>query len=172
MSEMDWPPRIAPRGRVIDTPRLRVEVCAPGGAVLVSGDLDAGAQALCGGAERIGLGGQVGDAPCLAVIARDRGLLLLPAPLDIASGWDPRGFAATPADDAWLFLHVTGPAADEAIAEGCAVGLETGSPSAATLFAGHPALLLRRDGGYLLGVEAPQADAHLRWFLSVAASAG
>lgn len=163
MHEMDWPPRQAPEGQVVAMPGLRVEVLAPGGAALVSGDLDAAATELCGGAPQVGLGGRVGAPPFLAVIARDRGLLVTPAPLDVGSGWDRRGFVVTPADDAWLFLAITGPRADEVIAEGCAADPDGGSPSAATLFAGLAALLMRHPDGYLLGVEAPDGDTLLRW---------
>ncbi len=110
MREMEWPPRLPLAGLVVDLHDLRITPCSPGGATLISGDLDAGIEALTGEASRVGLGGVAGDPPFVLVIARDRGCLISQAPLNVESGWDARGFAATPADDAWLFFTISGPA--------------------------------------------------------------
>lgn len=172
MSEMDWPPRRDLAGALIAGESFRVTVRPPGGITLISGDLTAGAAALAHGAPWLGLGGRAGSQPALAVIARDRACLLTAAPLGISSRWDARGFAVTPADDAWIFLSLEGPGAGEALAQGCAADLDSGSPSAVALVTHAPAIVLRSDeGGYLLGIESPHVEAVLRWFEAIAAPA-
>lgn len=160
MREMDWPEPRPRTGPLIDEAGLQVGPGAPGGGVLISGDLDAALAVLAPGAPVLGLGAECPAPPFAVRIARDRALLVTDRPLDMLPGWNDAGFAATPADDQWSQVHVAGPDACEVIAEGTAADPDGGSPSAALRFAGLTCLLLRRDGGFLLFVEASQ-----RWFL-------
>jgi len=168
MREMDWPPRLPLSSAIVERPDLHIAPLPPAGATLISGDLDAAVASLAVTAPRIGLGDTVGDPPFLLVIARDRACLISQFPLDVEPGWDPRGFAITPADDAWVFFEIAGTCAGEVVGEGCAAALGCGSPSTATMFAGHFALLTRRADGFLLGVGASDAEAVARWLLAVA----
>lgn len=168
MHEREWPQPLALSAPIIERADLRIEAAQPAGATLISGDLDAAVASLVGSAPRIGLGDTIGERPFLLMIARDRGCLITTDPLEADAGWNPQGFAATPADDAWIFFTISGARADDVIAEGCAAATRSGSPSVATIFAGHAALLAWWQGGYFLGVEATDAEALARWFLAVA----
>lgn len=170
MRELDWPPPLPLSGPVVDLPDLRI-LPRPAGATLISGDLDAGLAAHAPSAPRIGLGGRIEAPPVLLVIARDRGCLITDEPLAIDSGWDARGFAATPADDAWAFFTLSGARAEAIVAEGCTASLDAGSRSAAVMFAGHLALLARLPDGFLLGVETSLAEALARWLQAAAGGA-
>ena len=133
------------------------------GQTLLSGDLNSAIAALSPGAAEVGLWA-VADAPAYAVrAARDRALLVTPAPLDLEPGWRD-GYVATPCDDAYAVIELSGPAIVDIIAEATAVDLGGGSRSAALLFAGVPALLYRSDPDTArLHVEAPLAAYIWTW---------
>ena len=96
-------------------------------------------------------------------IGRDRALLVSTTPLDIAPGWRD-GFAASEASDAFGVLELAGAELRALVAEATAVDPEAGSPSAAILFAGVPALLYRvAEDRARLHVEAPLAPYLWRW---------
>ena len=171
MDEREWAPRLTLSVPIVARDDLHIAAQPPTGATLLSGDIDAAIAALAPSAPCIGLGGMTGEPPYLLVIARDRGCLITPAPLEAETAWNRQGFALTPADDAWVFFVVSGTGAEAVIAEGCAADLAAGSPSAATLFAGHPALLVRNPKGFVLGVSAPEAESVARWLLAAATDA-
>lgn len=172
MDEREWAPRLPLSAPIVARSDLRIAALPPAGATLLSGDLDAALAAFAPDAPRIGLGGMTGAPPYLLVIARDRGCLVTPAPLDAEPGWHPQGFALTQADDAWAFFAITGTGADALIAQGCAADIDSGSPSAATHFAGHPALLVRQSDGFVLSTGTDQAEALVRWFTAAASEIG
>ncbi len=130
---------------------------------LVSGDLAAARAALAPGAGEVGLWGVAGEGTAIVRIARDRALVVSPPRFDIAPGWHD-GFAATPCDDAYAVIALSGPGIAALVAEGTAAGLAAGSPSAAVLFAGVSCLLYRtQPQAARLHVESPFAAYIWTW---------
>lgn len=141
------------------------------GQTLLSGDLDAARAALAPGAGEVGLWGIAGDGAHLIRIARDRALLVTPAPLAAAPGWRG-GFATTPCDDLYAIVEISGPGMPEVMSEATAADLTVGSPSAAVQFAGLPCLLCRtRPEVVRLYVESPFAAYIWTWLASITAGA-
>src|SRR5680860_1158911 len=130
MREMDWPDLPPLSGEIIARETLHVTAAAMGGALLISGNLDAAMTALAPGAPMLGQGGDIDSGIWAARIARDRALLVGSAPWDTAPGWHAGGYAVTQADDLWQAFLVTGDATARVIAEGTA-DPDAGSPSAA-----------------------------------------
>ena len=108
--------------------------------MLISGDLGAAIAALAPGAPLLGLYAPAPAGAHALRIARDRALLVTPAPLGAADGWRD-GWCATAVDDGWAAIDVEGPDAPSALAQGTSADLAAGSPSAAVLFAGFRCLL-------------------------------
>lgn len=133
------------------------------GQTLLSGDLDAAITALAPGAKEVGLWGLADANACAVRIARDRALLVTPAPLDVSPGWRG-GWVATPCDDAYTVLEVAGDALLEVIAEGTSADLQAGSRSAAVLFAGVTVFLWRTAPATVrLHVDSPLAAYLWTW---------
>lgn len=131
--------------------------------VLVSGDFRAALVAHAPKSAEVGLWGIASTDPVAVRIARDRVLLVGPAPFDMPSGWNA-GWAASPASDAWFVVDLDGPAVEEVIREGTAADIGGSSPSAAILFAGVQAILYRRGERHArLHVEAPFGPYLWRW---------
>jgi hypothetical protein len=162
MREMNWPPARRAEGALIERPRLRARAVQGRGNTLVSGDLEAAILALAPGAPMLGLYALARAGTHALRIARDRALLVTPAPIGAADGWR-EGFSATTVDDAWAAIDVAGPDAPFALAQGTAADLAGGSPSAAVRFAGLRCLLARTDDGFRLHVETPWLEALLTW---------
>ncbi len=162
MREMSWAPARRGTGTLIDGPRLTARALNGRGRVLVSGDLDAAIAALAPGAPLLGLTAPAPEGAHALRIARDRALLVTPAPLGAAEGWRD-GWCATAVDDGWATIDVDGPDAPSALAQGTSADLDAASPSAAVLFAGFRCLILRTDAGFRLHVEAPWLEALLTW---------
>ena len=162
MREMNWPPARRAEGVLIDRPRLAVRPLSGRGSTLVSGDLEGAVAALAPGAPMLGLYALAPDGPHALRIARDRALLVTPAPLRAADGWR-EGWCATSLDDGWAAIDVAGAEAPLALAQGTAADLEAGSPSAAVRFAGLRCLLARTEAGFRLHLEAPWLTALLTW---------
>ena len=133
------------------------------GQTLLSGDLRAAVSALAPGAPDVGLW-TLADSDAYAVrVARDRALLVTPAPLDLEPGWRD-GFVATPCDDAYAIIELSGAAIAEIVAEATSADLRAGSRSAALLFAGVTAFLYRAAPDTArLHVEAPLAAYLWTW---------
>lgn len=112
------------------------------GQTLLSGDLDAARAALAPAAAEAGLW-QVVDGDALVRIGRDRALLVTGRPVAAAPGWNPGGWAASAADAAWDVFELSGDNARAVCTQATSADLETGSPSAALLFAGVTGLLYR-----------------------------
>ena len=167
-------------GVVIDEPSLRVTLRAAAGATLISGDLQAAINTLAPDAVILGLGAKLDSQTFALRLARDRALLVTAAPLlesgNERHGWQSdavanavaNAFVSSAADDAWTFLEVSGSLAAMAMSEGCAADLNSGSPSAAVLFATHTCLLVRHGDGFLLAVESSSRMALLNWLKAVA----
>ncbi len=113
------------------------------GQILVSGDLGAAAKVLAPDAPMVGLWGIVETSTVFLRMARDRALLVSPQPLAIRPGWRAEGFAASPADDAFIVLEIAGDDLAIVVAEATGADLTSGSPSAAIRFCGVDALLCR-----------------------------
>ncbi len=162
MRETNWAPaRRAENARVART-GFSAEARTGLGQTLISGDLDAALAALAPGAPRVGLFGLAPEGPHALRIARDRALLVTPAPLGAADGWR-EGFCATNVDDGWTVVEVEGPGAPLVLMQGTAADLSAGSPSAAVQFAGLRCLLARAGAGFRLHVETPWLEALLAW---------
>lgn len=162
MREMNWPPARRAEGTLIERPRLQARALSGRGSAMISGDLDAAIAALAPGAPILGLYAPAPEGAHALRIARDRALLVTPAPLGAAEGWR-EGWCATSVDDAWAAVDVAGPDAPLALAQGTSADLAGGSPSAALLFAGLRCLLARTEAGFRLHVEAPWLEALLTW---------
>lgn len=172
MDEMEWKgtaPEIGDR-REIGTVQLRVEPLFH--AAMISGDLDAALTGLSPDARMVGLAEECGNGPFALRIARDRALLITETLLEAEPGWYAAGFALSSADDAFIEIALNGADASTIIAEGVTADLETGSPSAALLFAGQFALLARRGAGYRLWIERPMLAWFWAWLNGVALPRG
>ncbi|MBV8107250.1 MAG: hypothetical protein JO223_22035 [Hyphomicrobiales bacterium] len=162
MREMNWPPARGVEGTRIDRPRLMARALSGRGSALISGDLEAAIVALAPGAPILGLYALAPEGAYALRIARDRALLVTPAPLGAADGWR-EGWCATSVDEGWAAVDVAGPHGPFALAQGTSADLAGGSPSAALLFAGLRCLLARTQTGFRLHVEAPWLEALLIW---------
>jgi hypothetical protein len=162
MREMNWPLARRTDGMVIERPRLQARTSSSGGSTLISGDIDAAIGALAPGAPILGLYALAPEGAQALRIARDRALLVTPAPLGAADGWR-ESWCATSVDDGWAAVDVFGPDAPLALAQGTSADLAANSPSAAVLFAGLRCLLARTEAGFRLHVEAPWLEALLNW---------
>ena len=147
MREMNWPPARRAEGTLIERPRLQARALSGRGSAMISGDLDAAIAALAPGAPILGLYAPAPEGAHALRIARDRALLVTPAPLGAAEGWR-EGWCATSVDDAWAAVDVAGPDAPLALAQGTSADLAGGSPSAAAPLR-RAALPARADGGGL-----------------------
>ncbi len=162
MRETNWTPARPARGILAARPGFAARSVAGLGQTLVSGDLDAALAALAPGAPLIGLYGLAPDGAYALRVARDRALLVTPAPIGPADGWR-QGWCATAVDDGWAAVDVEGDGAGLVLMQGTSADLAAGSPSAAVLFAGQRVLLARRPNGFRLHVEAPRLEALLKW---------
>ncbi|WP_022729815.1 hypothetical protein [Fodinicurvata sediminis] len=137
--------------------------------VMVSGHLEKAWKALPDSGNEVGLW-QVAstDSSYRVRIARDRALLVSPDPIDFEAGWQPEGWAATPAHDALLVIEIQGMPAEEIVMEATSVNLDEGSPSASVRFAGLNGVLLYRTAPNCarLHVEASYGPYLWRWLES------
>ena len=155
MTEREWITRTPVPGETIEAEGLTIRCEPPSGATLISGDLEAAIDALAPGAPMLGLLAPLTPLPHALRIARDRALICTAGPLAV-EGWHAR-FAASAADDLFLVFTVTGHRAADI--ESACMSAEAGSPSAATLFAGHLALVARVSDGISVRVQHPEAAA-------------
>jgi len=161
MRETAWAPARRAEGLLIERPRLVARALAARGQALISGDLEAAVAGLAPGAPLLGLYALAPTGAHALRIARDRALLVTPAPLGAIGGRD--FWFATSVDDGWAAVEVEGADAPCALAQGTAADLDAGSPSAAARFADMRCLILRTDSGFRLHVEAPWLEALLAW---------
>ncbi|MGO9423479.1 hypothetical protein [Roseiarcus sp.] len=162
MRETDWAPARRAEGTLVAKPGFSARALGGLGQTLVSGDLDAAFAGLAPGAPFVGLYGLVPEGAHALRIARDRALLVTPAPLRASDGWR-EGFCATTVDDGWVAIEVEGKGASLVLMQGTAADLSAGSPSAAVLFAGRRCLIARTERGFRLHVEAPWIEALATW---------
>lgn len=158
-----WTPVPDWREVALDGDGWRVRRVAGLCQTLVSGDLAAATAALAPGAGAVGLWGIAAGEAAVVRIARDRALVVSSSPAEIAPGWHG-GFAASPCDDAWAVIGLSGPGIGALAAEGTAAALDGGSPSASVMFAGVPCLLYRTaPQAARLHVESPFAAYIWTW---------
>ena len=147
---------------LVDRPRLIARRLGGLGQTLISGEIDAGLAALAPGAPTLGLHALAPEGAHALRIGRRSALLVTPAPLAAADGWRD-GWCATPVDDGWAAVEVTGADASQALAEATSADLAAGSPSAAVLFFGLRGLLVRTQTGFRVHVEAPWLETLIAW---------
>ena len=148
MREHDWARARSPQGTLVEKPRLVARAREGRGCTLISGDLDAALTALAPGAPLLGLYALAPEGPHALRIARDRALLVTPAPLAPQEGWQgdgALGWCATSVDDGWAILDVEGPDAPLALMQGTSADLSARSPSAAVRFMDVVCLLARTE---------------------------
>ena len=92
---------------------------------LISGDLEAAIGALAPGAPLLGLYALAPQGAHALRIARDRALLVTPAPLGTADGWRD-GWCATDVNDGWAAVDISGPDAPLALMQGTSADLAGG----------------------------------------------
>lgn len=155
MGERHWTNPAPEAGDVIDTPGVTVRCLAPGGAALVSGDLDLALGALAPGAPMIGLLDPLPEEGGFALgIARDRALLCTPTPLDAIPGWHD-GYAVSPADDLYVSVEIAGD--KDGTFLGSCMSACAPSPSAMTLFADKACLVAHTGASVRVWVPRPDA---------------
>ena len=131
---------------------------------LIGGRLDAAIAQLAPGAPSVGLWQVAPDLPIALRIGRDKAMLVATGDPVAFSGWREGGWTASDASDAQTVFEIAGPAAPGIFPEAVLADLEAGSPSAAILFAGVPALLHRvRPDAARLHVESALAPYVWRW---------
>ena len=162
MRETNWAPARGTDGTLVARPGFAARARTGIGHTLVSGDLDAAIAALAPGAPLLGLFAPAPDGPHALRIARDRALLVTPAPIGAEGGWRD-GWCATTVDDGWVAVEVEGAGAPLVVMQGTAADPAAGSPSAAVMFLGFRCLLTRRESGFRLHVERPWLEALLTW---------
>ena len=166
MREHDWRPARSPEGTLIEKPRLVARAREGRGCTLISGDIEAALAALAPAAPLLGLYAPVPDGPHALRIARDRALLVTPAPSAAPDGWQGNGesgWCATSVDDGWAILDVEGADAPLALMQGTSADLSARSPSAAVRFMDVVCLLARTEAGFRLHVERMRLEALLGW---------
>jgi len=156
MDERDWTNRTPSSGDRMEGRGAVVTCAAPGGAVMISGDLEAALAALAPGAPFVGLGARIPEGPFALCIARDRALVVTEAPLALTPGWH-ESYAATPADDLYLCMIVEGEEAGTVAAAATGAPLDASSSSAMVLFAGTPCLVAKGSDGFLVWAQRPDA---------------
>lgn len=162
MRETDWAPARRTNSALATRPGFAVKARTGLGQTLISGDLEAALEALARGAPLLGLYRLAPDSAHALRIARDKALLVTPAPIAVVEGWR-EGWSATAVDDGWVVVDVEGPGAGLVLMQGTSADLAAGSPSAAVLFAGLRCLLARTETGFRLHVEAPWFEALMTW---------
>ena len=114
--------------------------------ILLGGDIDLALGTLAPGAPRVGLWAIVEAGQTYAVtIARDKALLVMPAPATCAPGWRAQGWSATIADATHQILEFSGEGALQVLRAAASADLDAPSPSAAVQIADFPCLLYRRS---------------------------
>ena len=132
--------------------------------LLVSGDIATAMADLAPAGKDVGLWQICGDAAYALRIGRDRALIVSSTQSDVQTGWNPRGYAVSPADDGWMALDIAGPAMRELVAEMTVADLEAGSPSAACQACGVVVLLHRTAADVArIHVETGHAPYLWRW---------
>lgn len=166
MRETDWSPARGPEDARLERPGFAAAARAGLGQTLVSGDVAAALAALAPGAPLLGLYAAAPEGPHALRAARDRALLVTPAPLGAAEGWrggGEGGWCATGLDDGYAVVEVEGPEAGRVLMQGTEADLEAGSPSAVVLFAGRPAFLVRTGAGFRLHIQRMWFEALFAW---------
>jgi sarcosine oxidase gamma subunit len=162
MRETDWAPARRADDALAARPGFAVKARTGFGQTLISGDIDAALKSLARGAPLLGLYGAAPRGKHALRIARDKALLVTPAPIAVDVGYR-EGWCATAVDDGWVVVEVEGPGAGLALMLGTTADLAAGSPSAAVLFAGRRCLLLRLEKGFRVHVESPWFEALMTW---------
>lgn len=158
MDERHWTNPSPEPGQVAEYPGLSVTCIAPGGALMISGDLDAALSALVEGPPVLGCGAPAPEGTHAIRIARDRALLVTDAPLDVAPGWHG-SYAISLADDLYTLISLEGPRVEEIAAACTATPLDGSSPSATTLFGGLGAHVTRGGNRLMIRVQSPDGAA-------------
>ena len=92
--------------------------------LLVSGDIAAAMADLAPAGKDVGLWQICGDAAYALRIGHDRALIVSSTQSDAQTGWNPHGYAVSPANDGWMALDIAGPAMRELVAEMTVADLE------------------------------------------------
>ncbi|MEM7376205.1 MAG: hypothetical protein AAF460_01750 [Pseudomonadota bacterium] len=96
-------------------------------------------------------------------LARDRVLGIGRVVDHLNDGWHA-GVAVSRIDGGYACLALSGDGADALLQHGTGVNLSQSSPSAALLFAGQPAVLVRVPSAWWLLVDPAQLAYHWLWF--------
>ena len=122
MRETAWAPARHAEGLLIDGRGLTARALTGRGHVLISGNLKAAVAALATGAPILGLYAAAPDGAHALRIARDRALLVTPAPLGMGEALRD-GWGLTSVDDGWVAVDVEGEDAASALAQGTSADL-------------------------------------------------
>ncbi|GAB5446832.1 hypothetical protein [Gymnodinialimonas sp.] len=158
MRERQWNDRPLAEGATVEVAGLVIQRASTEPLCLISGNLIKAMADLAPGAKTVGLHALRGANDGVR-IARDRAMLV---GVEGEEGWH-EGYACSPATGLYARFDLSGPALQDALAEGTSADLDAGSPSAAVLFAGQTCLLTRSTIGAELWVEAAFATFMTSW---------
>lgn len=144
-------------GGLTVTPVVNLDVAT------IAGDLAAAVEAVAPATRLVGLFEPASGDPYALRIGRDRAVLVSSTELPVAHGWDSRGFAISPSGDAVVVFDLTGPGLERLLREATTIEADRGSASAASLFAGLPALIYRRGDAVRIHVDAGPATGLWHW---------
>jgi len=156
MDERVWMNESPVAGQGVEFPGLRMTRAEAEGALMISGDLEAALATLAPGAPMLGCGAPAPQGPHAIRVARDRAILVTPAPLSVRPGWHG-SYALSLADDLFVAIILSGSRAEEVASACTATPLDGSSPSATTLFAGVGALVTRAGETLVIRVQTPDA---------------
>lgn len=133
--------------------------------ILLGGNLELALANLAPGAPHVGLWDIVDpEKPYAVNIARDKALLVMPAPSHCASGWRAEGWSATPADSSYQILEFAGDGSFDLLRAAASADLDSTSRSAAVQVGGFACLLYRRSPAVaVLHIEQALAPALWTW---------
>lgn len=165
MDDRIWTTPAPTPGTALTLRHCTLRCLPPQGAALISGALDRALARLAPTAPILGLlQAQPATGPFALRIARDRALLCTSAPLGIQGWFD--GWAISAADDAYVALHISGPAAPDL--QAACMAPNRASPSAMVRFAGHYGLVSTDATGFIARVEAANSAEILHYLQRVA----
>ncbi|MFD0860536.1 hypothetical protein [Roseovarius aquimarinus] len=152
MDERIWTDRPLQIGHSLEKRDCRISREAVPHVTLVSGDLGLISLTLASGAQKLGLADVPAGSDYMITISRDHAALVTDRPVERRSGWQPEGFALSPAPDAYALFTLRGPRAEAILGHGLNSVLPVGSLSCAVRFAHRTMLVTGLPDGFALWV--------------------
>ena len=164
MDEMQWLDQCPATGDQIELETATIQLCPPIGIQSVSGDIEMFRKKIKTTLPVLGLCGPVEGDTYLVSVARDEALWITPEPQKAAAGWYKAGYSLNACDDAWVQFRISGIGAEQLVSEGASSEISIPSRSAAILFAGQKACIIKHKADYLVFVPSPMQTYLWAWF--------